>query len=52
MAVQDKQVNVRVNPELIEWLKEYAKASHRSLTAQLAMILEQERQRVQATAPN
>ncbi|VWX29702.1 Arc family DNA-binding protein [Moraxellaceae bacterium 17A] len=50
MALKDKQVNFRVNPELIEWLKEYAKASHRSLTAQLTMILEQEKQRVQTNS--
>lgn len=52
MARNDKQVNFRISEDLMQWLKEYAKESRRSITAQLSIIIEQEKQRVQATAPN
>lgn len=52
MARNDKQVNFRINEDLMQWLKDYAKESRRSITAQLSIIIEQEKQRVQATATN
>lgn len=53
MARSDIQVNFRVAPELVEWLKEYAKACDRSVTAQLTHIIKQEKNRVtQQQQPN
>lgn len=45
MARNDPQANFRVKPELMDWLKGYAKENYRSMTAQLSLILEQERDR-------
>lgn len=45
MARNDPQANFRVKPELMDWLKDYAKENYRSMTAQLNLILEQERER-------
>lgn len=45
MARNDIQANFRVKPELMDWLKGYAKENYRSITAQFNLILEQERER-------
>lgn len=45
MARSDTQANFRVKPELMDWLKGYAKENYRSITAQFNLILEQERER-------
>jgi|GEM_PF-4718145 len=45
MARNDTQANFRVKPELMDWLKGYAKENYRSITAQFNLILEQERER-------
>ena len=45
MARNDPQANFRVKPELLDWLKGYAKENYRSITAQFNLILEQERER-------
>lgn len=45
MARNDPQANFRVKPELMDWLKGYAKENYRSITAQFNLILEQERER-------
>ncbi len=43
---EQKQVNFRIDLDLINWLKEYAKDNRRTVTAQLAIIIEQEKERV------
>ncbi|PKZ69083.1 Arc family DNA-binding protein [Moraxella osloensis] len=48
MARKEPQLNFRMNAEIVEWLKAYAKQNRRSITAQLTIILEQEKQRVTA----
>lgn len=48
MSEKAKQINYRVREELANWLKNYAKENHRSVTAQLNLILQQEKQRVTA----
>lgn len=48
MEKSDRQLNFRINTDLMEWLKAYAKQNRRSITAQLTIILEQEKQRVTA----
>lgn len=48
MARKEPQLNFRMNTEIVEWLKAYAKQNRRSITAQLTIILEQEKQRVTA----
>lgn len=45
MARNDPQAGFRVKQELLDWLKGYAKENHRSMTGQLSLILEQERER-------
>ncbi len=50
MARNDKQLNFRISEDLMQWLKDYAKESRRSITAQLSIIIEQEKQRVQANS--
>lgn len=45
MARNEIQANFRVKPELMDWLKGYAKENYRSITAQFNLILEQERER-------
>ena len=47
MARQDKQLNFRVEEELSDWLKQYAKDNRRSISAQLAIILQEEKDRNQ-----
>lgn len=49
MKKKDKQVNFRVRAELLEWLKEHAIKNHRSITAQLNMIIEKEKDSNAAT---
>ena len=39
------QMNLRTPPELVDWLKRHAEENHRSLTAQVVMILEGYRER-------
>lgn len=46
MARQDKQLNFRIEENLMDWLKGYAKEHRRSITAQLSIIIEQEKNRV------
>lgn len=46
MKKNDKQLNFRINEDLMDWLKNYAKESRRSITAQLSLIIEQEKNRV------
>lgn len=48
MADKKRQFNVRINGDLVEWLKKYAKDSHRKVPDQLTYILEQEKSRVEA----
>lgn len=48
MARHDEQTNVRLPIELKDWLKEQATQAHRSVTAQLIVILEQRRQAQEA----
>lgn len=43
MARHDEQTNVRLPAELKEWLKVKATEARRSVTAQLIVILEQQR---------
>lgn len=50
MARQDKQLNFRVEEELADWLKQYAKDNRRSISAQLAVILQKEKDRNQESA--
>lgn len=45
MARNDIQANFRIKPQLMDWLKGYAKENYRSITAQFNLILEQERER-------
>lgn len=52
MQSSEKQVNVRLPVELVDWLKEHAKQHRRSVTNLLTVILEQEKQRVQANSTN
>lgn len=42
----EKQVNVRLPNELVDWLKGYAKEHRRSVTNLLTVMLEQEQIRV------
>lgn len=48
MARQDKQLNFRISDDLAEWLKKYAKDNRRSITAQLTIIIEEEKERAEA----
>lgn len=48
MARQDKQLNFRISDDLAEWLKQYAKDNRRSITAQLTIIIEEEKERAEA----
>lgn len=50
MARQDKQLNFRVEEELADWLKQYAKDNRRSISAQLAIILQEEKDRSQKSS--
>tara|TARA_R110002020_G_scaffold474773_2_gene707340 strand:- start:4759 stop:4914 length:156 start_codon:yes stop_codon:yes gene_type:complete len=47
MARQDKQLNFRIEEDLADWLKQYAKDNRRSISAQLAIILQEEKDRNQ-----
>ena len=47
---KEKQFNRRIDVELFEWLKQYAKQNKRSETAQLEIILEQEKAREESNA--
>ncbi|MFZ2843357.1 hypothetical protein [Psychrobacter sp.] len=48
MADKKRQFNVRIDGELVEWLKNYSKDSHRKVPDQLTYILEQEKARAEA----
>lgn len=52
MKTNEKQVNVRLPAELVDWLKVYAKQNRRSVTNLLTVILEQERSSAQTTETN
>ena len=41
MSRQDRQLNIRIPPKLIDELKKNAEANKRSMTAQLNFIIEQ-----------
>lgn len=43
---QKKQFNVRLDSEIIEWLKDHAIKEQRTVPAQLAYILEKEKENV------
>lgn len=43
---QKKQFNVRLDDELIEWLKTRSRKENRTVPAQLTYILEKEKNRV------
>lgn len=45
MPRNDPQVNFRIEKSLMDWLRQNAKDNRRSITAQLSIILEQERER-------
>lgn len=45
MARNDPQLNFRVSKDVANWLKSFAESNRRSITAQLSLILEQERER-------
>lgn len=47
MADNRRQFNVRINGDLVEWLKKYAKDNHRKVPEQLTYILEQEKERAE-----
>ncbi len=42
-----KQFNIRLDDELVEWLKNYASKEQRTVPAQLTYILEKEKSRVE-----
>lgn len=42
-----KQFNVRLDDELVEWLRNYAAKEQRTVPAQLTYILEKEKARVE-----
>lgn len=48
----EKQVNVRLPNELVDWLKDYAKEHRRSVTSLLTVMLEKEKNRVTQQQPN
>lgn len=48
MASKKRQFNVRLDGDLIEWLKKHAKDNHRKVPDQLTYILEQEKARAEA----
>lgn len=48
MASEKRQFNVRLEGELIEWLKNHAKDNHRKVPDQLTYILEQEKARAES----
>lgn len=48
MAGNKRQFNVRIDDDLIEWLKKHAKDSHRKVPDQLTYILEQEKARAES----
>ena len=48
MARQDKQLNFRISDGLADWLKQYAKDNRRSITAQLTIIIEEEKARAES----
>lgn len=43
-----KQFNVRLDDELVEWLKNYAAKEQRTVPAQLTCILEKEKHHAEA----
>ncbi|MCK6052511.1 Arc family DNA-binding protein [Moraxella osloensis] len=45
MARNDPQLNFRVSKDVANWLKNFAESNRRSITAQVNIILEQERER-------
>ena len=49
MVKNHPQINFRLEPELAEWLKQYAKQNRRSISALLTILIEQEKNRVSPT---
>lgn len=50
MARGDPQINLRLPPDLKEWLEERAERNVRSLTGEIAFMLRKERDRESKTA--
>ena len=46
MVKNNPHINFRLEPELAEWLKQYAKQNRLSISALLTILIEQEKQRV------
>ena len=46
MVKTNPQINFRLEPELAQWLKQYAKQNRRSITTVLTILIEQEKNRV------
>ena len=46
MPRNDPQINFRLEEELAQWLKQYAKQNRRSITTLLTILIEQEKNRV------
>jgi hypothetical protein len=50
MRAETRQANLRFSPEMKDWLRARADANRRSLTAEVQLICEAERDREQAKA--
>lgn len=49
MRKNEKQLNFRIDAELATWIKSHAKQNHRSVSAQLTLMIKQEKEYVSQT---
>jgi|GEM_PF-4126684 hypothetical protein len=43
METSERQLNFRIDTSLADWIKSYAKENRRSVSAQLTLMIEQEK---------